>query len=866
MASKYQMFADLAEQKTKQITSSMEDWTGFLATAGRLYKYPFEEQLMIHAQRPDVIACAPLEIWNKPMNRWVKRGSKGIALLDNSGDRSRLKYVFDVVDTQDGRYNPRRPFLWELKQEHEMPVVEALKSFYNIDVANDMGWQSNTGRVMLGNYLGDYLYTIAQNLAARYYENNRHDIAYAVEDSFLHGLDEFNVSVAFRDALTVSTAYAMMSRCGLDPADYIENEDFQPIFDFNTPESVYALGKAVSDVSEEVLREIEVTIKKYERQKAVDIMRAAPTGAREEGQRHEHGSSQTINRNNLQPERGLSDTRHSNTRNDRIAGEIRHNEEEVPARPQGDNVLNFRNERNAVPPLSASGEPSQRAVIADDGRTPSTEPAAGQSDRPDGLDGTHEQSAITSGSGNIERDNLQLDEEETPPTPTNAIDGVSVSPATAAEQQVSLFSLFPTEQEQIDVIREALHNEQQAEQTATPPPITPISQEDIDNAIIKWNGDIDSKIRVSEYMHEHARARDTANFLKNEYGLPVAFADGRIVSVDENAFTVTKDGADPNFITLPWAKVQRRIAQLMDEDKFLSTDERAIADNALTEVWESLAEENAVSVTTPAAEVQAIEAQAVETQAVEPLTPTVEEQIREVLSRRGYAVSDELIAAGIEDYGWATDSFYDVADFIQSEYLTEEPELEPIIPLAQQGEESILQPELQAEQVPTKPYAIGDTVYLENDRRFIIDDISEFAGRTDVKLLDTNLYIPIFRSMELEYFEQEFYRNPLNNAEPPLEETPAAADTPAVALGDGTATAPNPTMAITDFVQSKLESGEKFTSTELFAEASKAFGDTMANNAFTSKDAYDAMELGVNQYILSLDNVSPEDMINRPVH
>jgi len=172
-----------------------------------------------------------------------------------------------------------------MKQEHETPVIEALSNTYNIDVSKDLGWsgrsanaelldyateESSNGRAMLGNYLGDYLYTIAESLSARYYEDNRRDIAYAVEDSFLHGLDEFNVSVAFRDALTTSTAYTLLSRCGIDPSEYIDDEDFQAVFDFNSPESVYALGKAVSDVSEEVLREIERTIKKYERQKAVE--------------------------------------------------------------------------------------------------------------------------------------------------------------------------------------------------------------------------------------------------------------------------------------------------------------------------------------------------------------------------------------------------------------------------------------------------------------------------------------------------------------------------------------------------------------------------------------------------------------------
>jgi hypothetical protein len=191
------MFADLADQQTRQVTQSMGDWMGFLNSAGRLYKYPFEEQLMIHAQRPNAVACAPLETWNKPMNRWVKRGSKGIALLDNTGDEGKLKYVFDVSDTQDGRYNPYRPFLWAVTPEHETPVIEALKGTFDIDDESYAGYDANSGTPLGGNQLGDYLHNIAQTLAARYYEDNKGDIGYAVEDSFLDGLDEFNVGVAF---------------------------------------------------------------------------------------------------------------------------------------------------------------------------------------------------------------------------------------------------------------------------------------------------------------------------------------------------------------------------------------------------------------------------------------------------------------------------------------------------------------------------------------------------------------------------------------------------------------------------------------------------------------------------------------------
>jgi len=571
LASKYQSFADIAEQQAQQVTQSMSDWTSFLNTAGRLYKYPFEEQLMIHAQRPDAIACAPIELWNKPMHRYVKRGSKGIALLDNTGDKPKLKYVFDVGDTQDGWQNPRRPFLWEMKQEHETTVVRALKDTYKIDDQSYLGWDANNGTQLLGNSLGDYLYSIAQTISARYYEDNKRDISYAVEDSFLHGLDAFNVGVAFRDALTVSTTYALMNRCGIDSTIYIENEDFQSVFDFNSHESVYALGKAVSDVSEEVLREIEVTIKNYERQKAVEM----------EGQGHEHSGSQQ-QRNDVQRERRLSDTRHSDTSTNPLAREVRHNAEGLSQPAQGGIVHDLYTERDSVPSLLGNRESSQSTAGVDGGGTVGTNTTTEQANRPDGLDSTHEQLENPSRGSHSQGLDLQLkpDDEGVGETPTPlppTDNGISNDNYTNIQSQQ--LSLFPSEQEQIEIVRGTLQADV-------------ITQVGIDNAITAWNGDIESKVRVFEYMNEHARIRDTANFLKAEYG------------GDMGGFAVTKDGIEP--ISLPWAKVQRRIAQLMDEDKFLSTDERMAADNALGAEWERLVEENAQpSATKPLEQTQA---------------------------------------------------------------------------------------------------------------------------------------------------------------------------------------------------------------------------------------------------------------------
>ena len=268
MPTKLQLLSELAEETARSVTSSLKNWTGFLTTVGRLYKYPYHEQLMIYAQRPDATACAEYELWNNTMNRYVRRGSKGIGLLDPTGDTLKLKYVFDISDTG-GRENSRRPFLWEMQEHHKEPVLKMLKDRY--------GAEDST--------LSDGFYNIARNMSKEYYDNHKDDIRYLIENSFLEEYDEDNLRLAFEDAATVSTAYTLMKRCGVDTEGYFSHNDFSSIFDFNTADAVALLGTAVSEQSEQIFRQISITIIKTER---------------ERGKENE--------RNHLQQERGLSDT------------------------------------------------------------------------------------------------------------------------------------------------------------------------------------------------------------------------------------------------------------------------------------------------------------------------------------------------------------------------------------------------------------------------------------------------------------------------------------------------------------------------------------------------------------------------------
>lgn len=245
MPSKLQFYSAFAERTARQITGSYRSWTAFLATAARLYKYPYNEQLMIYAQRPNATACAEYDFWKERMGRYVQRGSTGIALIDTSGYQPRLRYVFDVADTAP-RDAARSFTLWEMRAEHEAAVSAMLTEQY--DIPQDGGIIAQFERV-------------ADKLALEYWTEQKRDICDIVADSFLNGYDEDNIRMAFKTAASTSITYALMARCGFSPDGYFEPEDFMPVFDFNTPAAVSVLGTAVSEISQRVLRQIEITVK-----------------------------------------------------------------------------------------------------------------------------------------------------------------------------------------------------------------------------------------------------------------------------------------------------------------------------------------------------------------------------------------------------------------------------------------------------------------------------------------------------------------------------------------------------------------------------------------------------------------------------
>ena len=335
MPTKAELYAQMADKVATQLTGSWQEWAGFLTTASRLYKYPFHEQLMIYAQRPDATACAEYDLWNEKMGRYVRRGSKGIALVDDSGDRPRLRYVFDISDTGT-REHSRTPWLWQLEERHLDSVQAMLERTYDVS----------------GDDLAGQLTEVAGKLAEEYWTEHQQDFFYIVDGSFLEEYDEYNIGVQFKAAATVSITYALMSRCGLEPERYFDHEDFMAIFDFNTPSTIGALGTAVSQINQQVLRQIGVTVRNAERE-------ANQERSKQDEQSHD-----------LYPERRLSDSRpEAEPAAGETPGQVRQDEENLPERTPSHPLQPDAAEREAVPAPSGDRRDRPEQTGADDAPT-----------------------------------------------------------------------------------------------------------------------------------------------------------------------------------------------------------------------------------------------------------------------------------------------------------------------------------------------------------------------------------------------------------------------------------------------------------------------------------------------------------------
>lgn len=523
MPNKLQAYAEQAERTARQITGSHLAWTAFLTTAARLYKYPYNEQLMIYMQRPEATACAEYDFWNEKMGRYVRRGSTGIALIDASGYKPRLKYVFDVSDTG-GKENARRVNLWELKDAHTDSVSAMLERNYSV-----------SGK----NCLAEQFENVASQLAAEYWRDHSRDILGIVADSYLEEYDDYNIEVAFKNAAAVSITYSLMSRCGMQPEDHFEHEDFFSIFDFNTPRTVAALGTAVSEINEQVLRQIEVTIRNYEREHSAE--RTA-----------EHGEQP-----DLHDERRLPDPRPE----DRGAGAApRQVRADAPEVPEGASSHSL--EPDDLGGDSVSAPAGDRAGSAEPLRA--DDAGAGGRGRSDGSaesQRSHEMGGLDEhlqGAGRGDH-------------PQRADLRITEHPARGGQ-----LSFFPTEAEQITAIEEA-------ESVAHTPFAFSVSQAQLDHVLRLGGNSDDTRMVIAAAFQKQKSVEDIAALLQN------TFHGGNGFKTPEGELSVwyavdgihIAPGRSAEYVrsaqVIAWQDAAARISQLMDSGAYASNVELAEA-------------------------------------------------------------------------------------------------------------------------------------------------------------------------------------------------------------------------------------------------------------------------------------------------
>ena len=511
MPSKTEEYLALAQRTANGLTRYWESWTDYLTTASRLYKYPFADQLMIYAQRPDATACADFDIWNNRMNRYVRRGAKGIALLDESSGFPRLHYVFDVSDTG-VRRNSRDPEVWQYNDDLKQPVSEMLSKTYGIS----------------GERVSQQLADVAGKLVADYWDNNGGDIRAIVDGSLLMDYDEAGVEMQFKSAAAISVTYTLLERCGFEPAGWFDKEDFRAIHEFSTPDSVYALGAAVSDMSREVLRNIERTVK--------------TTIRRRNNERSQYEYEQQ--ERDLLDHRGLPAPEPDPEPAPEAAGQIRQAAPELPEAVSPGTVQFDAPERDAVPASDGTGADGREPDAADHEAASETDPSPGQGAASDGVGAAHEQ-------------------------PESASRGTG---ADGADLQLSFFDAhIPTEAEQIGKI-------DRAESEKTPSAFV-LSQAEIENELRKHGSGFEGgKQRIMTLYQAQPDRSLRAKALAKEYGTgghSYDFLDGSRGFVNHDWKGLEFDHyPDHQKITLKWAQVEKYIDLMIQSDRYLTDKEK----------------------------------------------------------------------------------------------------------------------------------------------------------------------------------------------------------------------------------------------------------------------------------------------------
>lgn len=538
MAAKYQLITELYRRTGVAVAKNPQAWQGFLSSACRNYKCRFDEQLLIYAQRPDAVAVAKLETWNRQFKRWVNKDSKGIAVFDPKGRRNTLKYYFDVSDTHEGYYGSRPVPIWQMDERYEQAVMERLSDrFGDVESTDLASALMETAKNAVEDNLQDYFSQLKD----------------CTKDSFLEELDDFNIEVVYRRLAANSVAFMLISRCGLDTNEFFDRDDFADIVNFNTPATINAIGVATSDIAEMALREISQSIRNVQMaEKDQNRTFAQRTQAQYDKGRQQPERSEYNEQNHLQQTGGLSYSRPNITDRARAsAWQVRFDAQGLSGEAQASDLsqsadigqaerASARGRADSTPEVGASDE----AALSRAGRDRGTE-----RESTDAVGRTDEQHPQPSGGSDTDRTDLQ------------------VSVAKEDEVRVNL----PTVDEQIEMIAKA--EDEKASAFA-------ISKEDIDSVLQKGSGVADGKYRIYRQFQKGVDRQKNIEFLKNEYGtgggthiFPDGFSghswhDSKGLAIDRNGTYTNHD------LVLKWSQVEKRLRELIKDNRYLNPKEK----------------------------------------------------------------------------------------------------------------------------------------------------------------------------------------------------------------------------------------------------------------------------------------------------
>ena len=538
MAAKYQLITELYRRTGVAVAKNPQAWQNFLSAACRNYKCRFDEQLLIYAQRPDAVAVAQLENWNKQFKRWVNKDSKGIAVFDPKGRRNTLKYYFDISDTHEGYYGSRPVPIWQMSERYEQAVIERLSDrFGDVESTDLASVLKETAKNAVEDNLQDYMPQLKS----------------CTQDSLLEGLDDYNIEVIYRQLAVNSVAYMLMSRCGVDTEAVFEREDFAEIINFNTPATINALGIATSDISEMALREISQTIRDVQiAEKSQNRTFAPQSQTRYDVDREQAERSNHNERNHIHQTRGLSYSRPNITDRARnSAWQIRFDAQGLSGAAQTSDLPQPADIGRAEQTSLRSGTDSSYEVGASDKTALQGAGRDGGTERKstDAMGRTDEQYPQSSGGNDTERADLQLN--------------------VADEQQVTVN--LPTVEEQIEMLAEAEDEKSSA---------FVISQEDIDSVFLSGSGFQNGKYRIYRQFQKNEDSKGNIDFLKKEYGTGGGthyfpdgtqghtWHDGKGIAIEKYGSSATPD------LVLSWAKVEKRLRELIKNDRYLNEKEK----------------------------------------------------------------------------------------------------------------------------------------------------------------------------------------------------------------------------------------------------------------------------------------------------